>query len=84
MTQIKKAPDVSKYGLNLNVVANKSSLGMFDSPIVKPGDIVATPQMASPAISAKLPQVIIHRICYNALLIQLSENKQSKVVLILD
>ena len=59
MTRVKKAPDVSKYNLNLNVVANKSSLGMFDSPIVKPGDIVATPQMASPAIPTKLPQVII-------------------------
>ena len=79
MTQIKKAPDVSKYALNLNVVANKSSLGMFDSPIVKPGDIVATPQMASPAIPAKLPQVIIHRICCNALLIHSSEYKQLKL-----
>ena len=52
-----EAPDVSKYGLNLNAVSNKSSLGMFDHAIVKPGELKATPQMSSPPISMKTPNV---------------------------
>ena len=52
-----EAPDISKYELNLNAVSNKSSLGMFDHAIVKPGELKATPQMSSPNISIKTSKV---------------------------